>query len=84
MTTQLEELNSLGSDFSTYKAKVQSAYDECMEVKISYNKYKKKLRKLVQLREDVLGEKMGKENFPEKCEMERWVVRLVLQVTLLW
>jgi seryl-tRNA synthetase len=91
LTTQLEELNSSGkistlgvtdnskgSDFSTYKAKVQIAYDECMDVKVNYNKCKKKLRKLLQLRDDVTGVKtVAKETLPEKCEMERWVVKII-------
>ena len=76
LTTLLEEVNASGGDYAPYKVKVNVAYDNCMELKMTFNKTKRKYNKLQNLKSELIdGNNQGRANVRDNCELDRWTVR---------
>jgi hypothetical protein len=73
LTTILEELNAGGIDPESLKTKVTVSFEECMLAKQSYNKTKRRLRKLLSIKREMVDPR-AEEITLDSCDVGRWTV----------
>lgn len=73
LTTALEEVGTNDSDYSNNKSQITTLYNDCMNYKDSYNRMKRKLRRLNEIMREI-DPTIPKEGNFDPCELDRYTV----------